>query len=110
MKYYRLKQFPDLIFEGFLFGVDSIPDWFYDKVASNDVILHSHSDNKILHAHLNNNNKYTTRIITKGAYYVLKGISGDPIAVSVDKFDKQFELVFISREVNENEVSERSEG
>lgn len=103
MKYYRLKQFPELIFECFLFGVEPIPDWFMDKVTSNDIILHM--DDKIPHAHLYGNNKNDYRIITKGAYYILKGIAGNPIAVPIAKFNRQFELAFTLKEVNKSEIS-----
>lgn len=103
MKYYRLKQAPNLIFEGFLFGGDPIPDWFMDKVTSNAIILHMH--HKIPHAHIYDKAGCSPRIITAGAYYVLKGISGNPVVVPIDKFNKQFEEVFTSREVNKDEVS-----
>ena len=37
---YRKKP---VVIEAFRLGIDYIPDWFMDKVASNDIILHGKS-------------------------------------------------------------------
>lgn len=64
-----------VIVEAFKFYVDNIPDWFMDKVSSNDIILRNCDYNKysIEEAYCEINTLEGV-MIGRGGDYIIKGI------------------------------------
>lgn len=83
--------------EAFRLGIDYIPDWFMDKVTSNEVILHRISFDE---SRANNYGQMLCKIKTlegvMQAYegdYIVKGVQGEIYPCKPDIFEKTYELV-----------------
>lgn len=68
-----------LIVEAFKYGVDPHPDWFQDKVASNEV---SHEDGDCFTA------SDRGLLIAMRGEYIIKGVNGDIHFCTPELFDK----------------------
>ena len=90
MAMYRKKP---VVIEAFKFYVDSIPDWFMDKVTTNDVILkncnykqysidEAYCEIKTLEGVMRGN----------GGDFIIKGVSGEIYPCKSDIFEKTYEL------------------
>ena len=72
---YRKKP---VVIEAFRLGIDSIPDWFMDKVASNDIILHGKSSG-FEHCDDTNADIKTPEGVMHANFgdFIIKGIKGE---------------------------------
>lgn len=91
---YRKKP---VIIEAFKLGVDYIPDWFMDKVSSNDIILYHIPFDE---ARANNYGQIWCEIKTlegvmtayEGQDYIIKGIDGEIYPCKIDIFERTYEI------------------
>jgi len=83
-----------VIIEAFKFYVDSMPDWFMDKVTSNDIILRNCNYNRysINEAYCEMKTLEGT-MIGNGGDYIIKGIQGEIYPCKSDIFEMTYELV-----------------
>ncbi len=90
MKYRKLP----LEIEAFKFYVDSMPDWFYEKVETNDIILINCDYKKygIDEAHCEINTLEGI-MIANGGDYIIKGVNGEIYPCKADIFEKTYEEV-----------------
>ena len=83
-----------IVIEAFKFYVDNIPDWFMDKVSSNDIILRNcdykrfsineaYCEIKTLEGVMRGN----------GGDYIIKGVEGEIYPCKPDIFEKTYDLV-----------------
>lgn len=83
---YRKKA---VVIEAFKYGIDSIPDWFMDKVSTNEIILRgeykdpSHCEIKTLEG----------TMIGKLGDFIIKGVAGEIYPCKPDIFAKTYEAV-----------------
>ncbi|MET3298736.1 UNVERIFIED_ORG: hypothetical protein ABIC81_005523 [Bacillus proteolyticus] len=91
MTEYRKKP---IVIEAFKFYVDSIPDWFMDKVSSNDIILHNCNYKRygIDEAYCEIKTLEGV-MIGKGGDYIIKGVNGEIYPCKADIFEKTYEAV-----------------
>lgn len=87
---YRKKP---VVIEAFLFGIDNIPDWFMDKVTSNDVTLYSDDMylNSVMWCEINTLEGVMTA--NYGKDYIVKGVDGELYPCKKDIFEKTYEAV-----------------
>lgn len=90
MKYRKLP----LEIEAFKFYVDSMPDWFYEKVEKNDIILRNcnHKKYGIDVAYCEIKTLEGT-MVAFGGDYIIKGIKGEIYPCRADIFEKIYEEV-----------------
>ncbi|HDR7263618.1 hypothetical protein [Bacillus sp. CH_203] len=92
----KYKKKP-VVIEAFKYGVDGRPDWFQDKVTSNEITTHCGEE-------LSNPFERSTNLWCeihtlegrmKGAYgdYIIKGVNGEIYPCRADIFEKTYELV-----------------
>ena len=85
-----------IVIEAFKFYVDNIPDWFMDKVSSNDIILRNcdykrfsineaYCEIKTLEGVMRGN----------GGDYIIKGVEGEIYPCKPDVFEKTYDLVVL---------------
>jgi hypothetical protein len=81
MAKYRKKP---VVIEAFKYGKDHIPDWFIDKVLTNDIITH------IDHCTIN-----TLEGIMRGDYgdYIIQGVQNEIYPCKPDIFEMTYESV-----------------
>lgn len=88
---YRKKP---VVIEAFRFYIDEMPDWFIDKVTSNDIDLHNcnYRRYEINEAYCEIN---TLEGIMRasGGDYIIKGVNGEIYPCKPDIFEKTYELV-----------------
>lgn len=89
MKKYRKKP---VVIEAFQYGIDPRPDWFQDKVTSNDIITHVGMD-------VRDSSQYYCEIKTlEGVMigscgdFIIKGVQGEVYPCKPDIFEKTYEL------------------
>lgn len=88
MAQYRKKP---VVIEAFKYGYDARPDWFCDKVTSNDIVTYW---DEPMHE-----NTYcivkTLEGQMRGDYgdYIIKGVQGEIYPCKPDIFDKTYEKV-----------------
>lgn len=87
---YRKKP---VVIEAFRLGIDSIPDWFMDKVASNDIILHGKSSG-FEHCDDTNADIKTPEGVMHANFgdFIIKGIKGEIYPCKADIFYTTYEL------------------
>lgn len=79
--------------EAFQYGVDSRPDWFCDKVSSNDIITHW-SDNRRSPENTYCEIKTLEGVMRGDCYdYIIKGIKGEIYPCKPDIFINTYEAV-----------------
>ena len=87
---YRKKP---MVIEAFRYGIDYIPDWFMDKVTSNDVILRNNPN------FMPESECYceirTLEGVMRGNYgdYIIKGVHGEIYPCKADIFNETYEKV-----------------
>lgn len=88
---YRKKP---IVIEAFKFYIDPMPDWFMDKVSSNEVILRNCDYNKY------SSDEAFCRINTlkgimegRGGDYIIKGINDELYPCKPDIFEKMYNKV-----------------
>lgn len=94
MAKYRKKP---VIIDAFKLG-DSIPDWFMDKVTTNDIILHRIPFHE---SRANNYGQIWCEIKTlegvmeayEGKDYIIRGVDGEIHPCKIDIFEKTYEFV-----------------
>lgn len=88
MKYRKLP----VIIEAFRLGIDNIPDWFMDKVSTNEIILHGESTG---FEHYNDTTCTIKTLEGKmlGEYgdYIIKGIKNEIYPCKPEIFEKTYE-------------------
>jgi len=96
MAKYRKKP---VVIEAFRFYLDPIPDWFMDKVSSNDVILRNcnYREYSIDEAYCEIKTLEGT-MIGNGGDYIIKGIEGELYPCKSDIFEKTYEPIDIHNE------------
>lgn len=80
--------------EAFRLGIDYIPDWFMDKVTTNDVVLHGMSSG---FEHYNDTNAdiKTLEGVMHANYgdFIIRGVNGEIYPCKPDIFNKTYEEV-----------------
>jgi hypothetical protein len=91
MPKYRKKP---VLIEAFKFYVDPMPDWFMDKVSSNDVILYScnYPSFTIDEAYCEIKTLEGT-MIANGGDFIIKGVQGEIYPCKSDIFELTYEQV-----------------
>lgn len=89
MTKYRKKP---VVIEAFKFYVDGMPDWFMDKVSSNDVILYNCNYNQyeIDEAYCEINT-LEGLMVGRGGDYIIKGVQGEIYPCKSDIFELTYE-------------------
>ena len=88
---YRKKP---VVVEAFKFYVDGMPDWFMDKVSSNDVILHNCNYNKYSIEEAYCEIKTLEGVmVADGGDYIIKGVQGEIYPCKPDIFEQTYEKV-----------------
>lgn len=86
---YRKKP---VIIEAFQLGIDNIPDWFMDKVTSNDVILHGTSSGFEHHKDTNADIKTLEGVMHADfGDFIIKGVKGELYPCKADIFEATYE-------------------
>lgn len=90
MKYRKLT----VEIEAFRLGIDYIPDWFMDKVSTNEIILHGKSSGFDHY----DDTSCTIRTLEgnmRGEYgdYIIKGVQGEIYPCKSEIFEKTYEKV-----------------
>jgi hypothetical protein len=86
---YRKKP---IVIEAFQLGIDKIPDWFMDKVTSEDIIIYGTSSafthNKDIHTAIK-----TLEGVMDAKYgdFIIKGVNGEIYPCKPDVFKKTYE-------------------
>ena len=83
---YRKKP---VVIEAFCLGIDNIPDWFMDKVTTNDIILHGERHN------LQSADIRTLEGVMTGSRgdFIIKGVRGEIYSCKPDIFLATYDLV-----------------
>lgn len=86
-----------VVIEAFNFYKDPMPDWFMDKVSTNEVILHNCDYNKY---GIDKACRFNCEIKTlegvmvgNGGDYIIKGVNGEIYPCKPDIFEKTYEAV-----------------
>lgn len=86
---YRKKP---VVIEAFQLGIDYIPDWFMDKVTSNDVILHGTSSGFEHHDDINADIKTLEGVMHANfGDFIIKGVKGEVYPCKPDIFYATYE-------------------
>jgi len=86
---YRKKP---VVIEAFQFYVDAMPDWFMDKVSTNEVILRKCDYNRYSKNEAHCEIKTLEGVmIAKGGDYVIKGVQGELYPCKPDIFEATYE-------------------
>lgn len=88
---YRKKP---VIVDAFKFYVEPMPDWFLDKVSSNEVILRNCNFNRYTKEEAYCEIKTLEGVmVAKGGDYVIQGVNGEIYPCKPDIFEKTYEKV-----------------
>lgn len=89
--FYRKKP---VIIEAFRIGIDNIPDWFMNKVATNEIILHGFSSgfNHVNDTHCTIKTLEGDMLGNYGDY-IIKGVNGEIYPCKPDIFEKTYEKI-----------------
>ena len=88
---YRKKP---VVIEAFRLGIDCIPDWFMDKVTSNEVILHGTSSGFEHHDDTNADIKTLEGVMHANfGDFIIEGIKGEIYPCKPDIFEATYESV-----------------
>ncbi|MFE7820542.1 hypothetical protein ACFU1R_20295 [Priestia megaterium] len=89
MSKYRKKP---VVIEAFKFYVDNMPDWFMDKVTTNEVILRNCNYRRfdIDEAYCEIQTLEGV-MIGRGGDYIIKGVNGELYPCKPDIFEKTYE-------------------
>lgn len=90
MSKYRKKP---VVIEAFRFYVEGMPDWFMDKVTTNEVILRNCNYNRFDIEEAYCEIKTLEGVmIGRGGDYIIKGVNGELHPCKPDIFEKTYEL------------------
>ena len=90
MSQYRKKP---VIIEAFQYGIDNRPDWFDDKVTSNDIITHIGTDIKETQDYYCEIKTLEGVMTGQLGDFIIQGVSGEIYPCKPDIFEKTYELV-----------------
>lgn len=90
MAQYRKKP---VIIEAFQYGIDDRPNWFDDKVTSNDIITHVGIDRKEIQDYYCEINTLEGVMTGKLGDFIIQGVNGEIYPCKPDIFEKTYELV-----------------
>ena len=90
MAQYRKKP---VIIEAFQYGIDNRPNWFDDKVTSNDIITHVGTDRKEIQDYYCEINTLEGVMTGKLGDFIIQGVNGEIYPCKPDIFEKTYELV-----------------
>ena len=86
---YRKKP---VVIEAFRLGIDYIPDWFMDKVTSNDIVLHGTSSGFEHYDDTNADIKTLEGIMHANfGDFIIKGVKGEIYPCKADIFYATYE-------------------
>jgi len=100
---YRKKP---VLIEAFMYGIEPRPDWFNDKVTSNDIITYAGTD-------MRDSSEYYCEIKTlEGVMrgncrdYIIKGVQGEIYPCKPDIFEMTYELASTlpQQEISDEEI------
>lgn len=92
MARYRKKP---VTIEAFQLGIDYIPDWFMDKVTTNEIILHGTSSGFEHHDDTNADIRTLEGVMHANfGDYVIKGVHGEIYPCKPDIFEETYERVW----------------
>tara|TARA_R110000868_G_C10729521_1_gene751490 strand:+ start:433 stop:900 length:468 start_codon:yes stop_codon:yes gene_type:complete len=101
---YRKKP---VVIEAFMYGIEPRPDWFNDKVTSNDIITYVGTD-------IRDSSEYYCEIKTlEGVMrgncrdYIIKGVQGEIYPCKADIFEMTYELASTSSQTISDEEIEK---
>ena len=80
-----------VVIEAFKFGVDPIPDWFMDKVTTNDIILHSDNPYRSL-SHCEIATLEGIMLCSHGDF-IIRGIKGEIYPCKPEIFEETYEVL-----------------
>ena len=90
MAQYRKKP---VVIEAFKYGIDPRPDWFNDKVTSNEIITYVGTD-------IRDSSEYYCKIKTLEGImiggcgdYIIQGVQGEIYPCKADIFELTYEIV-----------------
>ena len=86
---YRKKP---VVIEAFRFYIDPMPDWFMDKVSTNEVTLHKYNHNQygIKEAYCEIKTLGVIMIANSGDY-IVRGVQGEIYPCKPDIFESTYE-------------------
>ena len=80
----RLYRKRPVVIEAFQLGIDSIPDWFMDRVSASSIILHK------LSAHIHTVDGI---MVADNGDYIIRGVRGEIYPCKFDIFKEIYEAV-----------------
>lgn len=83
------------IVDAFRIGIDPIPDWFTDKVTSNDAILHGDEQGRVS-ADINVNDRANYDYAEHGNYICRYCRSGDIWTLTEEQFKRFYHKIYIA--------------
>ena len=92
MKMYRKKQ---IVVEAFQYGIDVRPDWFNDKVTSNDIVTHIGNDIKETQYYYCEIKTLEGVMTGSLGDFIIKGVNGEIYPCKPDIFKKTYDVVDI---------------
>ena len=90
MAQYRKRP---VVIEAFQYGIDNRPDWFCDKVTSNDIITHIGTDIKETQDYYCEIKTLEGIMTGQLGDFIIQGVSGEIYPCKPDIFEKTYELV-----------------
>jgi hypothetical protein len=80
-----------VIIEAFKYGFDPRPDWFDDKVSSNDITTHIGQDREETQDYYCEIKTLEGVMIGKCGDYIIQGVNGEVYPCKPDIFEKTYE-------------------
>ena len=90
MAQYRKKP---VVIEAFQYGVDARPDWFCDKVTTNEIITHCGTDLRQPEDYYCEIKTLEGIMIGQLGDFIIQGVNGEIYPCKPDIFEKTYELV-----------------
>ena len=82
-----------VVIEAFQYGIDNRPDWFGDKVTSNDIITHIGTDRKETQDYYCEIKTLEGIMTGQLGDFIIQGVNGEIYPCKPDIFEKTYELV-----------------
>lgn len=90
MAKYRKKP---VVIEAFKYGIDNRPDWFCDKVTSNDIITHFPTDRKETQDFYCEIKTLEGTMRGELGDFIIQGVNGEIYPCKPDIFEKTYESI-----------------
>jgi len=89
----KYKKKP-VVVEAFQFYVEPMPDWFMDKVSSNEIVLKNcnHDKCSVNYAYCEIKTLEGTMVANAGDY-IIKGVEGEIYPCKTDIFNRTYERI-----------------